>query len=176
MASFDVALAWLLTSEDPLLTYEPNPDPGGFAIAGVNSHVFPEDYADIAALPVSQRPAAVASFYRHEFWNQYYAQLNSDEVAKRVFDAAVNMGPGTAVRLLQEAIIDAWTDAHSITPIELATDGAWGPKTVAAANALNDSLLVQWFKSYRCDHYDEIVAKNPANQKYLAGWLARASK
>ena len=163
MASFDVCLDWLLDNEDSQRTYQSNPDPGGFAIAGVNSAVFPEDYADIAALPSVARPVAVAAFYRREFWNQWYAQLTSDEVAKRVFDAAVNMGPGTACKLVQEA-------AGAVP------DEAWGPDTVAAINKCNPANLVTAFQQDRISHYQRIVAANPADAKYLPAWTARASK
>jgi len=41
MANFDVALQWALDFEDPQRKYAVVPDVGGYAVAGVNSHVFP---------------------------------------------------------------------------------------------------------------------------------------
>ena len=172
MANVSTCLAWTLTFEDPLHKYATTPDapPGSYAIAGVNSSAWPKDFATINALGPDYRPAAVAQFYQEEFWNQWLEQLTSDEVAKRVFDAAVNMGIGTSVKLLQEAC----NASHENETI--ATDGVWGPKTVEAANWYDDAEIIENFQEFRSQHYRDIVAANPADEKYLAGWLARASK
>jgi lysozyme family protein len=167
MASFDIAFTWLLTSEDPKneCAIVPDAPPGAHAISGINSHAFPTAFARIAVLPQSQRMAAVSSFYKTYFWNKWLDQLASDELAKRVFDAAVNMGSKTALGLLQRAL---WPSAEP--------DEVWGPETVSAANAGDLTATVEAFKRLRGAHYQEIVARNPDDEKYLAGWLARAEK
>jgi lysozyme family protein len=165
MANFDVALNWTLNFEDPLHKYATTPDSpqGSYVIAGVNSASWPRDFATINALETDYRPAAVARFYREEFWNTWLDRLNSDEVAKRVFDAGVNMGSGTAVRLLQGVL-------------GCAVDGKWGPSTVSFANANTSQTLVANFILARCQHYKDIVANNPNDAKYLEGWISRAEK
>jgi len=136
---------------------------GGYVqSAGINSHVFPKEYARIEALPLSERPAAVANFYRTNFWGKWLAQITLDDVAKRVFDAGVNMGTGTAVELVQRAV-------------GVLDDGDWGPQTLSAVNYAG-ALLVPEFKNVRCQHYRDIVAHDPTKAKYLKGWLARAAK
>ena len=163
MASFDVALNWTLDFEDPRREYAIVPDApaGAHAIAGVNSVEQPEAYAIIAALPQAQRALSVETFYRHQFWNPWLAQLTSDDLAKRVFDAAVNMGGGTAVKLLKQSLA-------------LHADGLWTPLTIWEANA--EPNAVEGFKQARAAHYRTIVAAQPQDAKYLAGWLARAMK
>ena len=98
------------------------------AISGINSYFYPVDFARIAAVPAEQRPPLVQSFYKFEFWNAWFDRLNSDEVAKRVLDASVNMGKGTGVKLLQRAI------NSSVNPDapRLDVDGKWGPGTVSS--------------------------------------------
>jgi len=162
MANFDVALQWALDFEDPQRKYAVVPDVGGYAVAGVNSHVFPQEYVEIAAAPVAARPALVATFYRTHFWSKWLEQLTDDDLAKRVFDAGVNMGAGTSVKLLQAA---------SQSPV----DGVWGPLTVQAVNQ-GGTGLVDGFREQRCARYSDIVARDPSKAKYLAGWLARAGK
>ena len=117
MANFEVCYEWMMDNEDAGRNYEKVSDdpPGAFAISGINSAKFPTQFARIDALPQSQRAAAVHTFYEATFWNRWYAQLIADEVAKRVYDAAVNMGPATAARLLQQA-----AGAEQ--------DGAWGER------------------------------------------------
>lgn len=160
MASFDVAYEWMMDNEDSRREYAIVPDVGGQAISGINSHSFPAQFAAIAALPQAERGPAVRNFYMLEFWNHWFDALVSDDISKRVFDASVNMGGGTAVRLLQQAV-------------GVFVDGAWGPETVAATNA---SSPVAAFIAARCQHYRDIVTAKPSDEKYLEEWLARASK
>lgn len=162
MASFEIAYNWMMDNEDRGRQYKTVPDapPGAQAISGINSVAYPTLFAYINATPQSQRWSAVKDFYQKEFWNQWFSQLLSDDVAKRVFDAAVNMGPGTAVKILQEAINVFKTPA-------LVVDGGWGPNTVAGANGVLSSALVTAFQQERLEHYKAIVASNPSDSKYL---------
>ena len=169
MASFSTALAWTLDNwEDPSHEYKKAPDapPGAFAIAGVNSAAWPEDFFAISTFPQNERAAPVAAFYSKHFWTNWLSQVASDEVAKRVFDAGVNMGSGTAAKLIQAAV--------NACGGSVAVDGQLGPGSLAAVNGCDPVALVTAFKKQRSDHYRRIVALNPANEKYLAGWLERA--
>jgi lysozyme family protein len=168
MASFPACFEWLMQNEDAAHSYATVPDVGGDAISGINSASFPSQFKAINALPQSQRGPAVEDFYFREFWNAWYAALNSDDLAMRVFDCAVNQGPGTAVRLLQEAV-GACGDP-------IAVDGEWGPLTVNAANAIDPAFLLAGFQARRAALYQEIVGRNPQDAKYLKAWLARAAK
>ena len=163
MSDFSVCFSWMMDNEDRGRKYKTVPDapPGAQAISGINSAAFPDDFKKINAIPQAKRGPAVQSFYRENFWNKWFDQIESDEVAKRVFDAAVNMGPGTAVKLLQEA---------AGCPV----DGLWGPDTLAAVNAEGDALI-DVFKQERSAHYQDIVLNDPEDAPYLGAWLARAN-
>ena len=163
MASFDVALNWTLDFEDPRREYAIVPDApaGAHAIAGVNSVEQATAYALIAEAEQDERAPLVAHFYENTFWNKWFEQLTSDDLAKRVFDAAVNMGGGTAVRLLKQSLA-------------IHADGLWTPLTILEANA--EPNAVEGFKQARAAHYRAIVAAQPQDAKYLAGWTARAMK
>ena len=170
MASFEIAYEWMMNSEDARRAYARVSDspPGAFAISGINSAAFPSDFAAIEAIPQSQRGPSIKRFYQLHFWNNWFSQLLSDDLAKRVFDAAVNMGAGTAIRLLQTA-------ANALGGA-LTADGGWGTLTLTAANSANPAALIAAFIEAREDHYREIVRNNPADEKYLEEWLARAGK
>jgi lysozyme family protein len=114
----------------------------------------------------------VQQFYENHFWNTWYAQLNSDELCKRVFDFAVNASGKNAVRGLQQAV-NSLLDAGE-TP--LAEDGEWGPMTLGAANAADPAALVTAFQDKRVAYYQEIVTINPVKAIYLNSWLIRARK
>ena len=172
MSSFDVAFQFLMDNEDAARAYAVVPDapPGAHAISGINSAAFPGEFEAIAAIAQNERALAVEQFYERNFWNQWYAQLTSDEVAKRVFDAAVNAGSVAAVKCLQRSC--------NSFPIQvpLIEDGGWGPLTVAKANILNPDSLVTAFQQARIAHYKAIIAANPADAVYFAAWAARAER
>ena len=173
MADFKTCFGFMIQNEDPNLACAIVPDipPGAHAIAGINSAAYPADYAAIAALPQDQRQDAVIAFYGSNFWNKWIQALTSNEVAMRVLDSAVNMGPGTAVKLLQTAI-----NAIYCPPQCIPVDGGWGPVTITAANGCEEDELVQAFKNAREQHYRDIVAAKPEDAPYLTAWLARAGK
>ena len=171
MASFDTAYEWTMDNEDPARKYAVVPDvpEGSHAISGINDHFYPAEFKIIADALVNQRAELVRDFYDAKFWNRWFQALQSDEVAKRVFDAAVNMGPGTAVKLLQTATMN-------VSGIVEDVDGEWGPTTLLRANTCSADLLASGFRQARVAHYRDIVLKHPEKAKFLAGWLVRAGK
>jgi lysozyme family protein len=170
MADFQEAESFLMHNEDANLAHAIVPDapPGAHAISGINSVAYPKEYADIAAIPQAQRGSAVDSFYQIHFWNKWEGQLISQAVADRVYDFAVNAGPGTAVKVFQTAIN---TIGGNIT-----VDGGWGPSTVEAANACDPTALIEAFKTERDNRYVAIAKANPSLAKYLQQWEARAAE
>lgn len=171
MANFNSSILFALQNEDATLAYKTVPDepPGAYAISGINSKSFPVEFNQINNITQIRRGPAVQSFYKTHFWNTYYDQLISDDLASRVLDAAINSGANTAVKLLQKAV-------NSISENKLVEDGKWGPATLNAVNKGDQSKLLSSFKKIRSDHYDAIVEKNPSLTKYLSAWKARASK
>jgi len=177
MADWNTAYNWMMDNEDAARACAQVADacPGGvagpcFAISGINSGAWPVEFAAIAAADQASREPLVQQFYENHFWNSWYAQLNSDDLCKRVFDFAVNAGSGASVRCLQQAV-------NSFTLSDpLVVDGGWGPKTLAAANACNPATLVAAFQQQRVAYYQAIVAASPAKAIYLNAWIARAQK
>jgi predicted peptidoglycan binding protein len=185
MAVFETSYFFMLSNEDPHHLFQTVPDePGKWAIgakgrywvgassiSGINSYYFPAQFRALSALDPAKRGPLVEQFYQTEFWNPWFQQVASDGVAMRVFDAGVDMGRGTAVRLLQVSI-----NSFRIPSSDIDTDGDWGPITVAAANDCQVWELVGAFQQARCDEYREIVARNPSKEIYLDQWLERAQK
>jgi hypothetical protein len=183
MADFSDCYPFVLANEDwTPPRYEPNPDPvkvqptdspevaaakrSAQALSGINSYFWPLDFAFIASLPQDQRATAVQAFYFKNYWNQWYAQLSSNDIAKRVFDTAVNIGSEKAVKILQMAVNDQRGD------IWLETDGVWGPLTITEVNDCDPTDLVPVFQQTRVAHYKA----NDANSPYFAQLIARAEK
>lgn len=179
MASFEIAYNWMKAQEDAADLHATVPDrcPEGctldhcFAISGVNSGAWPDEYAAIAVQPQDQRGPLVEAFYQAHFWNQWYAQLTSDEVAKRVFDFAVNAGSTASVRCLQEAC-----NSLVLPSMAIATDGEWGPVTIKQTTLCFERDLVSAFQQRRVAHYDALIDANPKLAIYKDAWTARALK
>lgn len=171
MADFGTCYSWMMDNEDEGRAYKTVPDapPGAWAISGINSRSFPVEFAAINAIPEAQRGPAVESFYRTNFWNRWFSAITSDDVAKRIFDAGVNEGSGTACKMAQIA-------SNTLSSAQITEDGNWGPNTVEAINECDSGALVAAFQKVRADRYRAIVAANPLDERYLANWLARADK
>ena len=169
MAEFQTSFTFMIHNEDASQAHAIVPDapPGAHAISGINSVAYPQEFASIAAFPQADRGPAVEQFYQTNFWNQWEGML-SDAVAERVYYAAVNMGPGTAVRLLQQAVN---TLGGSLT-----VDGHWGPTTIKAALQCDQTALVKAFRDVREAHYAAILAAHPEDAKYKEQWYARAGE
>jgi lysozyme family protein len=179
MADFTTAYNWMMDNEDAARACKQVSDapPAGFtgacyAISGINSGAWPAQFATIAALPQTEREPSVQQFYQDHFWNSWYAQIQSDDLCKRVFDFAVNGGGNPAVRCLQQAVNSLGADGAG----PIAEDGGWGPATVAAVNAADPGALVAAFIAKRVAHYQAIVDAHPNDAQYLTAWTARAQK
>lgn len=122
--NFDTAFEKLLHHEGGFSDHAA--DPGGKTRYGITEAVAREvGYrGDMRELPLD----LAKRIYLERYWRPVRADELPAGVRYAVFDAAVNSGPGQAVKWLQRAagVLD---------------DGVLGPKTLAAVNALNaDSL------------------------------------
>lgn len=175
MADWDVAFRWMMRYEDPEFLYEKEPDDpdefetdeqgkkirvGAYAISGVNSAAYPVQFARINAIRQDLRGPAVSNFYRLMFWNKWYDQIVSNEVAKRTFSTSVNVGPETGVMILQRAV-------NAIGGAQIDDDGHWGPITVTAVNNQNEASLVSSLQAQILGYYKSVADEHPAKAKYL---------
>lgn len=160
--------------------YSKNPfDPGGETYCGISRRSWPEwpGWANVdraSALGGLARdtvlrddPALaglVADFYRAKFWMPLHADSWPDgAVAADVFDAAVNLGMGPAVKTLQQALGFA----------QGACDGMVGAETLSAVIDAPTSLQAR-FAALRSVRYADIAAAKPEQVVWLPGWLRRA--
>lgn len=106
--------------------------------------------------------------YRYYWWDKYnYDSIKSLQVATKVFDLSVNMGPKTAHRLLQIAI-------NRLNDKPITVDGIIGPETLNAANNTPSDQLMNQLRACATHHYIDILARNPHMEWARNGWLNRA--
>jgi lysozyme family protein len=161
MAEFSPAFNFLLPHEG---AYSNIPhDPGGPTKFGISALRYPE--LNIHDLTL----ADAETIYRRDWWEKYgYGRIDDQDIANKVFDLAVNMGPAKACKILQEACNRCGADVK--------VDGGLGPKTVEAVNGiLNPKAVLVWMRSLAADHYNEIAEAKPQMKVFLNGWLERAS-
>lgn len=156
---FEKAITIVLKHEGGYVN-DPN-DLGGETKYGISKRSYP--HLDIKNLTVEQ----AIEIYRRDWWDKYrYGDIKDQDVATKVFDLSVNMGPATAHRLLQEALVFLGYD--------IAVDGIIGPQTIGAANKTAPRRLLQVLRWMAAHHYYRIAAQRPQSQAFLMGWLTRA--
>jgi lysozyme family protein len=136
--------------------YSNNPnDAGGETNFGISKAAYPS--LDIKNL---DRDHAINIYYA-DYWLKPNIHLLPDFISGKVFDMGVNMGPKTAIKLLQQSTTS------------LAPDGIIGPKTATIISQLNLSLLGR-YRFELVKHYLAIVTAKPSDAEFLDGWLRRA--
>lgn len=104
----------------------------------------------------------VEVFYYDHFWKPIHGdKINSQGVANFLLDFYINSGYH-AVKTAQ----------HLVGAKE---DGVMGPKTLAAINAEEPGGLLSGLKAARLSFLKRIVARNPSQEKFLAGWQNRVN-
>ncbi len=117
------------------------------------------DGKDIRSLSKSD----AIKIYREFWWDKYgFGRINSQKIATKVFDLAINMGKKQAIIALQRAV-------RAVTENKMADDGDLGPITLAVVNSVDPDLLYVALKSEAAGIYRSIGSK-----RYINGWLNRA--
>jgi lysozyme family protein len=127
-------------------------DPGGETKYGISKRSYPN--VDIKGLTLKD---AQGIYYR-DYWVASGCEQVPEAVRFDLFDTAVNSGIDRAVKLLQAA---AGT----------AQDGKLGPKTIAAAQAVNGDKLKARYNGARLDFMTGL----PTWQTFGKGWARRVA-
>jgi lysozyme family protein len=148
--TFDQAFDRLISNEGG---YVNNPaDPGGETQWGISKRSYPN--VDIKNLTRAQ----AKEIYRVDFWARGSMQQFDGAVAFQVFDAAVNHGIETAVRMLQRAA-------------GVADDGHIGPVSIAAVTARSVTDVLMLFIAERIRFWTRLSTWST----FSKGWANRAA-
>lgn len=128
-------------------------DPGGETNWGISKRSYPG--LDIADLTREDAKA----IYLRDFWQRGQMDQYDPAIAFQVFDAAVNHGIETAVRLLQRSA-------------GVADDGHIGPVTVAAVKAKSVTDMLMLFIATRIQFWTKLTTWD----KFGRGWANRAAQ
>ena len=159
MARFEDAIATVIANEGGWADHPR--DPGGRTRFGISSRYHPEVDLDSLTLEGAQ------AIYRRDYWDRHgIGVIDSQEVATKLLDASVLLGPRPAIRLLQQALRAA---GRPVT-----VDGIIGPETTDATNNAPTDALLAAFRSEMAGYLRERVARNPVKGVFLRGWENRA--
>lgn len=173
MTAFDKAFAATLQHEGGFVD-DPD-DPGGATKFGVSFRWLKSkgididgdgdvDADDIVALDLE----GSKQIYLDNWWLRYrYDEIHVDEVAAKIFDLCVNMGPHQAHKLAQSA-------ANSFGK-DLVVDGILGSKSIAAINCIYSLSYLNALKQQATNFYLDLIKRRPVLAKYKNGWLKRAA-
>lgn len=108
-------------------------------------------------------PAGAMKFYEEQWWNVYkYGLFNSQAIATKVFDTAINIGPKPAHKIIQ-AIVEA------------VPDGILGQQTFNLVNGVaGDIIIIAKYENAQANYYRNLAIAKPALAQFLNGWLNRA--
>lgn len=159
--AFEAALPFILRWEGGFVDHPA--DPGGRTNRGVTQRVY-SAWCARQGLPNRDvkhiDDAEVHAIYRSGYWLPPRCDLLGQPLDLVQLDTAVNMGPGRAVRFLQQAV-------------GCGIDGDFGPTTQAAAAQCSVGDAVAAYCDLREAFYRRIVAAKPDQAVFLRGWMNR---
>lgn len=165
MNRFDTCLKFVLEREGG---YVDDPtDRGGETNQGVTQRVYNQYRGKIGLSLRSVKNITsdeVYAIYKIDYWNRAKCQILNEPIDLMTFDAAVNHGPGRAVKLLQDAL-------------GVNVDGQFGPVSIQALqeeySACRVRELVEQVLAVRQAFYDQIIQNDPSQKKFERGWKNR---
>ena len=133
-------------------------DPGGETNFGIAKRSNPD--VDIKNLTEEE----AKEIYKRDYWDKNNIDDLPDDLKHILFDMCVNMGRGTAVKVLQRAINNKGGN--------LAIDGGFGPSTSFALAAYSPEL--ERVRAYRVKYYANLVERKSDLEKFYFGWFRRS--
>ena len=114
----------------------------------------------------------IQDFYITEYWSKIKGnEIESQTLADKLFDVAVNMGWKRAGKYLQSAI-----NVANYKNEEISVDGLIGPKTLSALKSVSikrQPLIPKMINIMQGNHYINIIRKDRGQGKFLRGWMKR---
>jgi lysozyme family protein len=158
---FEAAMPFVLRWEGGFVDH-PN-DPGGRTNKGVTQKVY-DHWRRRQALAQRDvkliQDAEVHAIYEADYWLPPRCDLLQSQLDLVQFDTAVNMGPGRAVRFLQQSL-------------GCDIDGDFGPRTERAATACDAGSTIIRYCDVREAFYRRLAQNRPQLAVFLKGWLNR---
>lgn len=113
-------------------------------------------------------PDKITKLYKIIWDGLDLSRINTQKIATKIFNLAVNLGDSEAVKILQRALWSQY-DYKSV-----ADDGMLGNVTVSYVNNANADVLLCCIRAEAAGIYRLIIAEKPEQKEFEDGWLKRA--
>jgi lysozyme family protein len=131
------------------------------------------DWLDLASID-DERACMI---YKREFFEKYnYDKIDNQELALKMLNLSVNIGASRPNKFLQQAVNELNRDVNYEGSQFLACDGILGNRSIDQINHLYGEKLLALVIENARQFYIDLVKKRPSSEKFLKGWLARASR
>lgn len=162
MADFKTAFLFTLQHEDSTRSGKVTIDAGGRTRFGIAEKFHPDLPEEFFTGPADNALAEAEKIEEREYWDEMrLSEVESQNVANKLFDMGVNMGVRQAAVYAQRAV-------------RVVEDGVIGAKTLAAINSASPIAYYQALCDLSAAHYRHVAAVNPAQVVNLHGWMKRA--
>jgi len=124
-----------------------------------------------------QIQANIETFYKTFYWDRFWGdKIESQEIAEKLFDIAVNMGVYRSVSFLQQ-IINLLNRNEKLFD-DITEDGLFGPISLQTLQKCTEEKggaghVLQLLSILQGAYYVESAQKRKTNKRFLRGWLNR---
>jgi lysozyme family protein len=169
MADFKTAFAFVLQHEDAARSGKVTTDAGGRTRFGIAEKFHPDLPEEFFSGSAEDALLTAEKIEEREYWSPMRLdEVESQNVANKLLDMAVNMGARQAAVYAQRAVNGLAGNAR------LAEDGVIGAQALAVVNAVSPIAYHQALCDLSAAHYRHVAAVSPAQMVNLQGWLKRA--
>jgi len=160
MTTFESAMEQLLADESgKVIENDHGRGPSHWGITLETAQQFNTEVT--AADIINMTKEQAAAWYKVTFWDHNrYGEIQFVPLATKVFNEAVNLGAGTANKILQKFA-------------GVTEDGVIGQKTLDAVNGDDCLVLLNEFKLGCIERHDWLAENYPELTGNLKGWLHR---
>lgn len=166
----------LVISKEGGYSFDPK-DSGGETIWGITKFTatafgYTGNMKDMSRLQAKE-------IYRSQYWisPKFHKVFDiSPEISFELFDTGINMGVGTAGRMLQRAL-NALNNECNLYP-DMVVDGAIGNMTLTSLKTFLSSrgedgevVLLRALNSLQCVRYIELTESRPKDERFVYGWI-----
>lgn len=173
MSSFKIAIDKVLKDEGGYV--ENKRDLGGVTNYGISLRFLQTINKEATKETIQKltKEEAEDLYYNHFWLANRYDEIQSQEIANKVFNTAVNVGPVVANRFLQTTL-----NILIFHGKKLEEDGLIGEQTIETVNLLyNEDVEDNVLKVYSLlqkEYYAKIIINRPEQIVFFKGWFKRA--
>ncbi len=107
--------------------------------------------------------------YLKDFWDKYnFENIQDLDIATKLFDTCVNIGPTHTDRLIRSTFNTILTD-------KVSANGPIDEEILYMLNMVYPEVFLKQFRKDQASYYLALIKKNPKLEKYKIGWLRRAA-